>query len=165
LTIFLVLAICFLAYSNGANDNFKGVASLFGSRTAPKITAMLLAVQALDVRWGTLAVAVAMVIGGLLNARKVADTMSRRITPLNHGQGFAANLSTGVLVTLASTYGLPVSTTHVSVGSLFGISLTARTANAPVMRAIMLSWLLTLPCGAVLGGLVYWMIGVASNPA
>jgi PiT family inorganic phosphate transporter len=136
-----------------------------GLNDAPKIAAMLLTVQALDVRWGTLAVAVAMVIGGLLNARKVADTMSRRITPLNHGQGFAANLSTGVLVMLASTYGLPVSTTHVSVGSLFGIGLTARTANAPVMRAIMLSWLLTLPCGAVLGGLVYWMIGVASNPA
>lgn len=125
----------------------------------------MLTVQALDVRRGTLAVAVAMVIGGLLNARKVADTMSRRITPLNHGQGLAANLSTAVLVMLASTYGLPVSTTHVSVGSLFGVGLTARTANAPVIRAIMLSWLLTLPCGAVLGGLVYWMIGVASNPA
>jgi inorganic phosphate transporter, PiT family len=136
-----------------------------GLNDAPKIAAMLLTVQALDVRRGTLAVAVAMVIGGLLNARKVADTMSRRITPLNHGQGFAANLSTAVLVMLASIDGLPVSTTHVSVGSLFGIGLTARTANAPIMRAIMLSWLLTLPCGAVLGGLVYWMIGVASNPA
>jgi PiT family inorganic phosphate transporter len=136
-----------------------------GLNDAPKIAAMLLPVQALDLWWGTLAVAVAMAGGGLLNARKVADTMSRRITPLNHGQGFAANLSTGVLVMLASTHGLPVSTTHVSVGSIFGIGLTARTANVPVMRAIVLSWLLTLPCGAVLGGLVYWMIGVASNPA
>ncbi len=136
-----------------------------GLNDAPKIAAMLLVVQALEIRSGTLVTAVAMAGGGLLNARKVADTMSRRITPLSHGQGFAANLSTGVLVMLASTYGLPVSTTHVSVGSLFGIGLTARTANAPVMRAIMLSWLLTLPCGAVLGGLVYWMIGIASSPA
>jgi PiT family inorganic phosphate transporter len=33
MTILLLLAVCFLAYSNGANDNFKGVASLFGSKT------------------------------------------------------------------------------------------------------------------------------------
>lgn len=160
------LGIRMQAVVDAAHFMSAGVVSFArGLNDAPKIAAMLLAVQALDVRWGTLAVALAMVIGGLLNARKVADTMSRRITTMNHGQGFAANLSTGVLVILASTYGLPVSTTHVSVGSLFGIGLTARTANAPVVRAIMLSWLLTLPCGAVLGGLVYWMIGIASSRA
>lgn len=160
------LGIRMQAVVDAAHFMSAGVVSFArGLNDAPKIAAMLLAVQALDVRWGTLAVALAMVIGGLLNARKVADTMSRRITTMNHGQGFAANLSTGVLVMLASTYGLPVSTTHVSVGSLFGIGLTARTANAPVVRAIMLSWLLTLPCGAVLGGLVYWMIGIASSRA
>jgi len=52
---------------------------------------------------------------------QVAITMSRKITPLNHGQGFTANLVTAVLVIFASRQGLPVSTTHVAVGSLFGI--------------------------------------------
>jgi PiT family inorganic phosphate transporter len=134
-----------------------------GLNDTPKIAAMLLVVRALDNRWGIVAIAVAMAIGGLLSAGRVAETMSHRITGMNHGQGLAANLSTGLLVILASTYGLPVSTTHVSVGSLFGIGLTARKANVKVVLGIVLSWLLTLPCGALIGGFVYWLIGRASK--
>src|SRR6202012_1863705 len=85
----------------------------------PKIVAMLLIVKALDIRWGFVAVAITMVIGGLLHSRKIAETMSKKITEMNPGQGFSANLTTGILVILASSFGLPVSTTHVAVGSLF----------------------------------------------
>jgi PiT family inorganic phosphate transporter len=74
---------------------------------------------------------------------------------MNHGQGFSANLATGLLVTSATLFGLPVSTTHVSVGSLFGIGLTSRQANLRVVRNILLSWLVTLPCAAIIGALVY----------
>jgi PiT family inorganic phosphate transporter len=130
-----------------------------GLNDTPKIAAMLLVVRALDIRLGIAAVAVAIAIGGLLSARRVAETMSHRITTMNHGQGLAANVSTGVLVILASTYGLPVSTTHVSVGSLFGIGLLTRKANVQVVLAIVLSWLLTLPSAALLGGSVYWVVG------
>jgi PiT family inorganic phosphate transporter len=83
--------------------------------------------------------------------------MSHKITCMNHGQGFSANLATGLLVTAASLFGLPVSTTHVSVGSLFGIGLTSRQADFRVVRNILLSWLVTLPCAAVIGGLVCWL--------
>jgi PiT family inorganic phosphate transporter len=121
----------------------------------PKIVALLLLWDALDIRWGFAAVALTMAIGGLLNARKVAETMSKKITAMNHGQGFTANLTTSILVVLASLFGLPVSTTHVSVGSLFGIGLTTGKANLPVVSAIVLSWLITLPCAAILGGIVY----------
>ena len=121
----------------------------------PKIVALLLLWNALDIRWGFTAVALTMAIGGLLNARKVAETMSEKITAMNHGQGFTANLTTSILVVLASLFGLPVSTTHVSVGSLFGVGLTTRKANLPVVSAIVLSWLITLPCAAILGGIVY----------
>jgi PiT family inorganic phosphate transporter len=76
---------------------------------------------------------------------------------MNHGQGFSANLATGLLVTVASLFGLPVSTTHVSCGSLFGIGLTSRQADFRVVRNILLSWLVTLPCAAVIGALVYWL--------
>jgi PiT family inorganic phosphate transporter len=133
-----------------------------GLNDTPKIAAMLLVVRALDIRWGIIAMAVAIAIGGLLSARSVAETMSHRITEMNHGQGLAANLSTGLLVILATTYGLPVSTTHVSVGSLFGIGLIARKADVGVVFAIVLSWLLTLPCAALISGIVYWLAGRAS---
>ena len=99
-----------------------------------------------------------MAIGGLLNARKVAETMSRKITTMNHGQGFTANLTTAILVVLASLYGLPVSTTHVSVGSLFGIGLTTGKANADMMSAIVLAWLVTLPSAAIASGAIYWAL-------
>src|SRR6266852_425867 len=84
-----------------------------GLNDTPKIAALLTIIRALNIRWGFTAVAVSMAIGGLVNAKKVAETMSFKITSMNHGQAFAANLSTGVLVISASTFGLPVSTTHV----------------------------------------------------
>jgi len=128
-----------------------------GLNDTPKIVALLLLWKALDVPWGFAAVAIIMGVGGLLNARKVAETMSKRITGMNHGQGFAANLTTALLVVLASLFGLPVSTTHVSVGSLFGIGLTTGRANVPMISAIVLSWIVTLPCAAAAAGTTYWL--------
>src|SRR5438094_9573266 len=112
----------------------------------PKIVALLLLWKAFDIQWGFAAIAAMMAIGGLLNARKVAETMSRKITTMNHGQGFTANLTTAILVVLASLFGLPVSTTHVSVGSLFGIGLTTGRAHPRVICSLFSSWLSTLPC-------------------
>jgi PiT family inorganic phosphate transporter len=61
--------------------------------------------------------------GGWLNGRRVAETMSKKIVPLDHEQGLVANLVTSGLVLTASSLGLPVSTTHVSVGSVSGTGL------------------------------------------
>ncbi len=91
--------------------------------------ALLLAAEALRANVGLVLVAVAMAVGGLLNARRVAETMSRRITRMSPGQGFAANLVTSLLVAGTARLGLPVSTTHVSVGSLFGIGVVSGTAR------------------------------------
>jgi PiT family inorganic phosphate transporter len=129
-----------------------------GLNDTPKIAALLLAASAMDIRLELVAVAVAMAFGGLLNARRVADTMSHRITGMNPGQGFAANLSTAMLVTTASLHGLPVSTTHLSVGSLLGMSVvTGQTKWKPVL-GVLTSWVITLPCAAILAALAYWLV-------
>jgi inorganic phosphate transporter, PiT family len=128
-----------------------------GLNDTPKIVALLLLWKMLDIRWGFVAVAATMAIGGLVNARKVAETMSHKITTMNHGQGFTANLTTAILVVLASLFGLPVSTTHVSVGSLFGIGLTTGNANLHAINSIVLSWVVTLPCAAIAAGALYWL--------
>ena len=113
-----------------------------GLNDTPKMAALLLVLPAFGARWSLVAVAVAIAVGGLLSARRVAETMSHKITGMNHGQGFSANLATGLLVTTASLFGLPVSTTHVSCGSLFGIGLTTQQADFRVVRNILLScWL------------------------
>src|SRR5207237_3180562 len=106
---------------------------------------LLLLWKALDIRWGFAAVALAMAIGGLLSARRVAETMGKKITAMNHGQGFTANLTTAILVVLASLFGLPVSTTHVSVGYFFGIGLTPGKPNPREISPIVFLWLVTLP--------------------
>jgi PiT family inorganic phosphate transporter len=129
-----------------------------GLNDTPKIVALLLVIKTVDIQFGMLLVAVAMAIGGLLNARKVAMTMSRKITSLNPGQGFTANVVTSVLVILASRFGLPVSTTHVSVGSLFGIGLITREANSRVISGILMSWLLTLPIAAIFSAAAYALV-------
>ena len=123
-----------------------------GLNDAPKIVALLLLLPRWTFAGGSLPSPRTMAIGGLLHARRIAETMSHKITTMNHGQGFAANLATGILVILASLFGLPVSTTHVSVGALFGIGLTTGQANPRVMRNIALSWIVTLPCAALLAG-------------
>ena len=129
-----------------------------GLNDTPKIVAMLLILEAFDLRWGFLIVAVAMAAGGVLHARRIAETMSRKITAMNHGQGFSANLATGILVILASKFGLPVSTTHVSCGSLFGIGWITGQGNPRVIFGILLSWFITLPCAAALAASAYWLL-------
>jgi PiT family inorganic phosphate transporter len=129
-----------------------------GLNDTPKIVALLLIIQAISIQWGVFAVALGMAVGGLLNAKKVAETMSKKITAMNPGQGCSANLVIGILVTAASKYGLPVSTTHVSVGSIFGIGLISRKANTQVFYQILLSWILTLPIAAILSGIIYWIL-------
>jgi PiT family inorganic phosphate transporter len=144
---------------DGAHFLSAGIVSFArGLNDTPKIVAMLLLLQWMDIRWGFFAVAGTMAVGGLLNARRVAETMSHKITAMNHGQGFSANLTTGVLVIAASFFGLPVSTTHVSCGALFGMGLTTGQANPRVMLNIILSWIITLPCAALLGGVVYALL-------
>jgi PiT family inorganic phosphate transporter len=129
-----------------------------GLNDTPKIVGLLLVINTLDIKWGMCAVAVAMALGGLLNAKKVGELMSKKITPMNNGQGLTANLITGLLVTTASIHGLPVSTTHVSVGSIFGIGTVTKKADFKVVKNILLSWLLTLPIAAIFSAIIYQLI-------
>ncbi len=126
-----------------------------GLNDTPKIAALLLLAPVSNIQWIIFTVAIIMALGGLLNARRVAETMSHKITTISHGQGLAANLSTALLVIFASRFGMPVSTTHVSVGSLFGIGLTHGNTNYQMIRSILLSWFLTLPCAALCAAAVY----------
>jgi len=129
-----------------------------GLNDTPKIVGLLLIINSLDIKWSMLAVAIIMAIGGLLNAKKVGITMSTKITPMNSGQGFTANLVTGLLVTTASIHGLPVSTTHVSIGSIFGIGTVTKKADYKMIGKIILSWALTLPIAAIISALVYFLL-------
>jgi PiT family inorganic phosphate transporter len=101
-----------------------------------------------------------MAIGGIVSARRVAETMSTKITAMNHGQGFTANVITGLVVIGASRMGLPVSTTHVSCGSLFGIGAITGRARLKTIGTILLAWTTTLPLAAALAASSYRILNL-----
>jgi PiT family inorganic phosphate transporter len=133
-----------------------------GLNDTPKIVAFSSIAGALDLRFSILLVAAMMALGGLFNARTVAQTVSKKITGMETDHGLWANLVTSFLVIFASKWGLPVSTTHVSCGALFGIGIANGEARWPMIRTILLAWLLTLPTAAVLSAVSYSLLrGIA----
>jgi inorganic phosphate transporter, PiT family len=148
--VYVQMLIDLLHYLSAAAVSFAR-----GLNDTPKIVALLLVVQAFDIRLGAVAVGVAMAIGGLLNAHKIARTISKRISQMNDGQALTANLVTAFLVIFASRLGVPVSTTHVSVGAITGIGLVNGSADKSVISTILASWLLTVPIAAGIGGATY----------
>jgi PiT family inorganic phosphate transporter len=116
----------------------------------PKLAALLFAAQFTHQKLPIVLVGILMVCGGLLFAQKVATTMSKKVTRLDDAQGLTANLITATLVLMASKFGLPVSTTHVSVGAIAGVGASAGTLNWQALRGILLSWVATLPLALVI---------------
>lgn len=114
----------------------------------PKLAALLIAAHVFGARTSVMLVAAVMAFGGLLCARRVAETMSRRVARMDHTQGVAANLITAALVLGASHLGLPVSTTHVSVGSIASVGAGSSSLNRDALRNVLLSWVATLPMAA-----------------
>ena len=133
-----------------------------GMNDTPKIAAVLMIGSSALATGGGFSVplvATAMALGGILGARKVAHTMSREITPMPAAEAVTANLVAATLVTLASPYGLPVSTTQVVSGGIFGIGLTRRhEADWSRVRDILLSWAGTLPLAAFVAAFLYALL-------
>jgi PiT family inorganic phosphate transporter len=108
-----------------------------------------------------LAIAVAIAIGGALGAARVARTMSKKITRIATRAAVTANLVAATLVILTSPFALPVSTTHVTSGGIFGIGLLRKgEANWSKVREILLAWIATLPLGAVSASLAFTLLRV-----
>lgn len=126
-----------------------------GLNDTPKIAALLLITQSFSIKLAMLMVGIMIAIGALIDAKKVAETLGKKITSMTPGQGFAANLVTAILVTTASFHSLPVSTTHVSVGSMLGMGASTNQAKWRTVLEILLAWVTTVPCGAILAACAY----------
>lgn len=127
-----------------------------GLNDTPKMAALLLLVPNFATRYAILSVGIMIAIGALVDAKKVAETLGKKVTGMTPGQGFAANLVTAVLVTTASFHSMPVSTTHVSVGSLLGMGASTKQAKWRKVFEILLAWITTVPCGALIAAITYF---------
>jgi PiT family inorganic phosphate transporter len=134
-----------------------------GTNDAPKILPLAFgaaAVWGLDSFWLVPLGAVVMAWGSWAGGRLVTETLAQKITPMSPASACGANLLAALLVLGASRFGLPVSTTHVSGGTLLGLGLyTDRSAVGwKTVREIALAWVVTLPATAVMGAVVYRLV-------
>jgi len=132
-----------------------------GLNDAPKIAALSLGVGILrnnvSPTISFVCIALSMGLGSFISGLRVTETLSEKVTPMNPKEGFAANLTTSVLVGIATRLGLPVSTTHVSSGAIIGIGLKRgkETVKWRVVFEMVLSWIITLPASALIALLVF----------
>lgn len=129
-----------------------------GLNDTPKIAAILLIGNYFNSLSAVILAAVFIGIGGILQARRVAEKMSLDITTMNHAQGFFANIVTSTLVISASKWGVPVSTTHVSCGALFGIGAATGQAKWKTITGILASWFITLPVAMISGAVLFVLL-------
>jgi len=103
---------------------------------------------------------IGIVAGLVMYGKKVIATVGNQITELTPSRGFAATLAAATTVVLASGTGLPISTTHTLVGAILGVGLARGMAalNLTVIRNIFMSWIVTLPAGAILSILFFFTL-------
>ncbi|WP_108624175.1 inorganic phosphate transporter [Candidatus Similichlamydia epinepheli] len=103
---------------------------------------------------------IGMIVGLATWGWRVIQTVGKKITELTPSRGFAAELGCAVTVLIASKLQMPISTTHTLIGSLIGIGLArgAGNLNVKTIQGIFLSWIVTIPTGAVLCWLIFYLI-------
>jgi PiT family inorganic phosphate transporter len=106
--------------------------------------------------WVIVAAAAAMGLGTMSGGWRIMRTLGRRIIKLDNAQGFAAQSMGSVVLFVSSHFGLPVSTTHVTSGSIMGVGATRRVSAVRwgVAGNMVAAWLLTLPAAGAVAALV-----------
>jgi len=145
------------SFARGLNDTPKIAAflilalSLSPSIPAEFTTELTPAGQIEKIIWPILLVTIIMGLGCLWGGFKVLDRLAYQITNINHHNGTIANTGTALLVLAASPLGLPVSTTHVSSGSLMGVrwSDQQQPEKHDAIKMILFGWVITLPITAI----------------
>ena len=150
-----ILSACFMAFAHGANDVANAIGPLAGILAVNKAGAMALpnAVQPWVLAFGGMGIVIGLATWGW----RVMDTIGKKITELTPSRGFAAEFGAATTIVLASRLGIPVSTTHILVGAVLGVGFARGIGalNLNVVRDIVMSWVITVPAGAILAVFIY----------
>jgi PiT family inorganic phosphate transporter len=155
--VLMIVTACGMAFAHGSNDVANAIGPL-AAVIGVASTGSVAAKSALP--WWVLVLGGGGIVVGLATfGRHVIATVGKKITQLTPSRGFAAELAAATTIVIASATGIPVSTTHTLVGAVLGVGL-ARGIDAIDLRVvakIMVSWVVTIPAGAFLAIVFYFL--------
>jgi PiT family inorganic phosphate transporter len=157
--VLMIITACCMAFAHGSNDVANAIGPLAAVVSLVESGGVIGAKS--ELVWWILPLGGLGIVAGLaLFGRKVMATIGQGITHLTPSRGFAAELAAASTVVIASGTGLPISTTQTLVGAVLGVGMARGIAaiNLGVVRNIVISWVITLPVGAALSIMFFFML-------
>lgn len=163
--VLMVFTACAMAFAHGSNDVANAIGPLAAVNSIVSSGGMVTQ-NAQIPPWLLLLGGSGIVAGLALYGYRVMKTIGTHITELTPSSGFAAELAAASTVVVASAYSLPVSTTHTLVGGVLGVGLARGIAalNLRVIGTIFVSWMVTLPAGALLSITFFYLFKFIFSP-
>jgi PiT family inorganic phosphate transporter len=155
-----VITACFMAFAHGSNDVANAIGPLAGIVAIVDSGAVVM--QAAVPTWLLTLGGVGIVVGLATYGARVIKTVGSKITEVTPTRGFSAEFGAALTILVGSRLGLPLSTTHVLVGSVIGVGFARGMGalNVGVIRNVVLSWFVTVPVGAILSALIYGVLSL-----
>ena len=156
--VLMIFTACSMAFAHGSNDVANAIGPLAAINSVIANNGAFEAESALPV-WILLLGGFGIVTGLAMWGHRVIRTIGKNITELTPSRGFAAEIAAATTVVIASGTGIPVSTTHTLVGAVLGVGLARGMSalNFGVVGRIFLSWVVTLPAGAILSVVFFFI--------
>jgi PiT family inorganic phosphate transporter len=156
--VLMVVTACAMAFAHGSNDVANAIGPVAAVIGVVQSGGEVAQKSALPV-WVLILGGGGIVAGLLMYGKHVIATVGKHITELTPSRGFACELAAATTVVLASGTGLPISTTHTLVGAVLGVGLARGIGalNLNVVKTIFLSWIITLPAGAIMSIAFFFM--------
>ena len=156
--VLMIFTACAMAFAHGSNDVANAIGPLAAVNSIVQSGGMFETESALPM-WILLLGGFGIVSGLAMWGYRVMETIGRNITELTPSRGFAAELAAATTVVIASGTGIPVSTTHTLVGAVLGVGVARGIGalNLSVVGKIFLSWIVTLPVGALLSIIFFFI--------
>ncbi len=158
-TPMMLFTACSMAFAHGSNDVANGIGPLAAVVSIVSSGGEVLQKSELPL-WVLLLGGCGIILGLVTLGYRVMLTVGKKITELTPSRGFCAQLAAASTVVIASRTGMPVSTTHILVGAVLGVGL-ARGLGALDLRVVLnivISWVVTLPAGAILAMFFYFTL-------
>lgn len=164
--VLMVVTACAMAFAHGSNDVANAIGPL--AAVVSVVTNGGDISSTTNLAWWVLPLGAVGIVAGLaMLGKRVIATIGKGITHLTPSRGFAAELAAASTVVLASGTGLPISTTQTLVGAVLGVGMARGIAalNLGVVRNIVVSWVVTLPAGAIMSIVFFYILKAAFGVA